>query len=67
LVKYVTRRFHRKLGRSRKLIHEKFPFHIQTSSINRRSQILHLEKRRNITFVHTTMEYHKKLGRGRLQ
>jgi hypothetical protein len=48
------------LGRVRKSIHEKFLFHVQTTSINRRSQILYAEKRRSITFIHTTVEYNKK-------
>jgi hypothetical protein len=60
LVKHATRRFYRKLGRARESIHEKFTFHVQTTSINRRSQILYAEKRRSITFTHTKMEYNKK-------
>jgi hypothetical protein len=44
LVKHATRQYHQKLGRARKSIHQKVPVNIQTTSINRRSQILYAEK-----------------------
>jgi hypothetical protein len=61
LVKHSTQRFHQKLGRTRESIHKKFSFDIQTSSITRRSQVLHAEERRNSMFIHTAVEYNKKL------
>jgi hypothetical protein len=60
LVKHATRRFHRKLGRSRKSIYKKFPVNVQTTNVNSRSQIMYAEKWRNIAFVYTTVEYNKK-------
>jgi hypothetical protein len=59
LVRHATRRFHRKLGRARKSIQKKFPVNIQTTSVNRRCQILYEEKWQNIAFVYTTVEYKK--------
>jgi hypothetical protein len=44
LVKQVTRRFYRKLGRARKSIYKQFPLNIYAASINRRSEILYAEK-----------------------
>jgi hypothetical protein len=44
LVKHFTQRFHGKLGRTRKSIHKKLSFNVQTSSVTRRSQILHAKK-----------------------
>jgi hypothetical protein len=67
LVRYVTRRFYRKLGQIRKSIHKKFSLNIQTTSINRRSQILRAEKGREFTFIYTMMEYNEKLRRRRLR
>jgi hypothetical protein len=61
LVKRSTQRFHRKLGRTRESIHKKFLFDIQTTSIARRSQVLHTEEGQNSTFIHTALEYNKKL------
>jgi hypothetical protein len=67
LVKRSTQRFHRKLGRIRELIHKKFLFDIQTSSIARRSQVMHTEKGRNPTFIYTAVEHNKKLCGRRLR
>jgi hypothetical protein len=44
LVKHLTQRFHRELGQTRKSIRKKFSFDIQTTNVNRRSQILYAEK-----------------------
>jgi hypothetical protein len=55
------------LGRTRKLIRKKFLFNIQTTSIDRRSQILYSEKGRDSTFIYTMMEYNKKLRRRHLR
>jgi hypothetical protein len=60
LVKHATRRFYQKLERIRKSIYKKFLLNVQTTSINRRSQILYAEKGRSITFIYTTVEYNKK-------
>jgi hypothetical protein len=61
LVKHSTQRFHRKLGRTRESIHKKFSFDIQTSSVARRNQVLHTEEGQNSMFIHTVVEYNKKL------
>jgi hypothetical protein len=60
LVKHLTQRFDRELGRTRKLIQKKFSFNIQTTSIDRRSQILYAEKGQDPTFIYIVMEYNKK-------
>jgi hypothetical protein len=60
LVKHATRRFNRKLGRVRKSIHKKFSINIQTTNINRRSQILYAEIGWNVAFIYTTVECNKK-------
>jgi hypothetical protein len=44
------------LGRTRKSIRKKFSFDIQTSSITRRSQVLHTEEGQNPTFIYTLEE-----------
>jgi hypothetical protein len=67
LVKHFTQRFHRKLGRTSESIRKKFSFDIQASSVPRRSQILHAEEGRNPTFIHTVVEYNKKLRGRRLR
>jgi hypothetical protein len=67
LVKHTTQRLHRKLGRTRESIRKKFSFDIQTSNITRRSQVLHTEKKRNPTFIHTMVEHNKKLYGRRLR
>jgi hypothetical protein len=59
LVKHATRRFHQKLGQARKSIHKKLLVNVQTTSVNRRSQILYAEKWRNVAFIYTTVEYNK--------
>jgi hypothetical protein len=60
LVRHVARRFYWKLGRIRKSIHKKFSLNVQTTGINRRSQIPFTEKGRDFTFIYTAMEYNKK-------
>jgi hypothetical protein len=67
LVKYSTQRFHRELGRTGESIHKKFLFNIQTPSITRRSQVMHIEEGRNPALLHTAMEYNQKLCRRRLR
>jgi hypothetical protein len=62
LVKHATRRFHWKFGRIRKSIHEKFMVNIQTTSINRRSQILYAEIGQSIAFIYRMVECNKKLS-----
>jgi hypothetical protein len=47
------------VGRARKSIHKKFLVNVQTTSINRRSQILYAEKWRNVVFVYKMVEYNK--------
>jgi hypothetical protein len=39
---------------------KKFPVNIQTTIVNRRSQILYAEKGRNVVFIYTTVEYNNK-------
>jgi hypothetical protein len=60
LVKHPTQRVHQELGRIGKSIRKKFSFDIQTSSINRRSQILYAGKGRNSMIIYPAVEYNKK-------
>jgi hypothetical protein len=56
LVKQSTQQFYQKLGRTGESIYKKFLFGIQTSSVNRRSQVLHAEEGRNSTFIHIAVD-----------
>jgi hypothetical protein len=45
LVKQVTLRFHRKLGRARKTVHRQLPINIHATRLNRGSESMCVEKR----------------------
>jgi hypothetical protein len=44
LVKCSTQRLHQELGRAGELIHKKLSINIQTTSVNRRSQGMHVKE-----------------------
>jgi hypothetical protein len=67
LGKHPTQQIHREFGQTGKSIRKKFLFDIQTSSINRRSQILYAEKGQNSTIIYLAVEYNKKLRRRHLR
>jgi hypothetical protein len=67
LVKHLTQRFHWELGRTREPICKKFSFDIQSSSVLKRSQILHIEQGRNPMLIHTAVEHNKKFYRRHLR
>jgi hypothetical protein len=67
LVKQATRRFHRKLGRARKLVHKQLPLNVYATSVNRRSEILLVEEWRGVALIYIVLEYNKKFSRKRLR
>jgi hypothetical protein len=60
LVEQVTQRIHWKFERASKAVHEQLSINLYTTSINRGSQSLHVEKWQITLLIYTSLEHNKK-------
>jgi hypothetical protein len=65
MVRQARERNNWKLGRTQKAVYKQLQFDLETTSVNGRSQSLHVEAQWITLIIHTTMEHHQKLCRRR--